>query len=141
MRVLQVLAAVALASGCAGCASVATSVGATAGGSRPVTSLSASLAVSPVNISTLTVRVAMFGGPMNTDGHMAASNSPMAQAVVTVTGPDESKRTATTAANGVATLQLPPGRYQVTASCGNSPHPVSLVAGGSVSVQVDCDVP
>jgi hypothetical protein len=83
----------------------------------------------------------MFGGPMNPDGQMAVSNSPVAQVVVTVTGSDGSKRTAKTGPNGVATLQLPPGSYQVAATCGNAPHPISMLPGSSASVQLDCDVP
>lgn len=154
MSVMRLLVAIALAgASCAGCASVATSTGSSSDGSAVASGSSsdgsavASLSTTPTtgsavgpSSSTLTVRVAMFGGPMNTDGHMAMSNSPVAQTVVTATGADGSKRTATTAGNGVATLHLPPGSYQVAASCSN-PHPVLMTPGSSVSVQLDCDVP
>ena len=92
--------------------------------------------------SELSVHVGIFGGPLGVDGKMAASNAPGADAPIRVTGSGGHTWTSTTGADGIARFTLQPGRYTVTSTeCGREPQHVTVQAGHTSHVQIQCDVP
>jgi hypothetical protein len=93
-------------------------------------------------LATLTVHIALFGGPMRPDGGMALSDSPAGSENVTTVDAAGRKIRARTNADGVTTLRLKPGRYTVFSTyCGTDPRHVVLSAAHTVRVQIDCAVP
>ncbi len=89
---------------------------------------------------TLSVRVAMFGGPY-INGKMALDNEPASGVTVTATDADGTKWTAITDDHGMATLTVPVGTYDVDSNyCGPRRH--SRVSESAVSsVLIPCAVP
>ena len=97
--------------------------------------------VSSSREGALRVRVALFGGPLGTDGQMALSNAPAAQQQVTVVAATGRRRYhGETQADGTFTLRLPPGRYTVSAECGGR-RTATVTQGHTTNIDVSCAVP
>jgi len=89
--------------------------------------------------SRLVVHVTLSGGPITRDGHMALSNSPDVNDLVTVTGPSRRTWSASVGRDGNATFRLPAGTYHVSAGNCGARRAVQLSADTQVSLH--CDVP
>jgi hypothetical protein len=123
-----------LLSCCAGCASL--SAGPADSGAADSLAVVSSSSDRP--LVELTVRVALFGGPMKPDGTMADMNTPARGIAVTVTDSTGVTDRRTTGLDGSAIFPVAPGRWTVTSTCGN---PQTLDVATSTNVAVQCDVP
>lgn len=89
----------------------------------------------------LSVRIAMYGGPMRPDGHMALNGSPATEQPVQVRGAHGRTWHASTGSSGTAVFTVPAGTYRVSSSYCGIPTSVTLAAGTSRPVTLQCDVP
>jgi hypothetical protein len=91
--------------------------------------------------ATLRVHIGLFGGPATLDGKMALRNSPAPNENVTAVNEVDQESTGLTDADGVATMNLAPGRYSVFSTyCGGSTS-IALVANKTSRVRIDCPIP
>jgi hypothetical protein len=88
----------------------------------------------------LRVSLALYGGPLTPDGHMAVSGAPASGELVHVRSDSGRTWTASTGFDGVAVFHLPAGHYRVWSQCGAS-RSVTVAFGSTASTSFSCDVP
>jgi hypothetical protein len=91
--------------------------------------------------ATLSVRIAMYGGPMRADGHMAMTGQPAPKAAVQLRDAHGRVWPGNTGFRGIAVFTVPAGRYRVSSSYCGVPTSVTVAAGTSRVVALQCDVP
>lgn len=101
----------------------------------------ASGAAATAQRSTLVVRMAMYGGPLLPDGHMALDGRAAPGEPITVTDARGRTWPTRTGPHGAVTLRLPAGHYRVTSSYCGQPVPVWLRDGRPAAALLRCDVP
>lgn len=89
----------------------------------------------------IAVHIGLFGGPVRTDGKMALSNTPQADATVHAVGTNGRTWRSRTGRDGVATLVVPAGHYVISSSFCGVPQNVVVTAGERARVQISCPVP
>ena len=104
--------------------------------------VAATLGCSTEASGTISVRVALFGGPVTPNGRMALDNTPARNVTVTATSANGWSRTAQTDADGIATFTVAVGKYVVESTdCGQGPQPVRVASDGTAHVNIRCAVP
>ncbi|HEV7207031.1 MAG TPA: hypothetical protein VGN18_20685 [Jatrophihabitans sp.] len=89
----------------------------------------------------LSVRIAIYGGPMRPDGRMAMNGQAAKRQPVLLRDARGRVWHGSTGEGGTAVFTVPAGRYRVSSSYCGIPTSVTLAAGTSRPVALQCDVP